>query len=128
MVWGVKPREDIEEEEDEDIEEDPKTIRSSRRHESHMMRETSLESYEEMQPLLGGMQSKVFSAIYQFNEQGRFPTDREVAVDLKMLPSQVRPRRHELMNMNLITEAGTKSCSVTGRKALTWITSGRNEM
>jgi hypothetical protein len=48
-------------------------------------------------------------------------TDREVAAKLCLRdPNAVRPRRFELMEAGLITEAPKRVCSVSGRLALTW--------
>ena len=92
----------------------------SRSHESHDMRETSLESYGDL-PQLGEMQGKVLDAIVDAQYEMQHPTDREIAVRLGMAdPNGVRPRRFELMEAGLIVEAETRPCMVSGRNALTW--------
>jgi len=74
----------------------------SRQHVEHRMRPTSLQAYGEL-PELGEMQRRVLNVIVEHGD-----------------PNKVRPRRFELMEMGLITEAGTRACRVSGRQALTW--------
>jgi len=92
----------------------------SRQHVEHRMRPTSLQAYGEL-PELGEMQRRVLNVIVEHAIKGEHLTDREIARELGYGdPNKVRPRRFELMEMGLITEAGTRACRVSGRQALTW--------
>jgi len=91
-----------------------------RRHARHRIRETSVESYL-MLERMGEMQRIVYHCILENTRRGIFLTDREIAQELDYPdPNAVRPRRFELMDAGLITEAGKRECAVTHRLALTW--------
>lgn len=91
-----------------------------RSHESHIVRQTSLEAYD-IVGHLGHKQKKVLAIIHKHSRFKDFLTDREIARELGFMdPNKVRPRRHELMKLGLIVEEGTKKCTVTGRTAITW--------
>lgn len=82
------------------------------------MRETSVKTFYEIlnEGLLGCMQEKVFKALNR--GEG---TDREVTQFLGLKdPNLVRPRRKELLDMNLIEDKGVRACFVTGRKSHVW--------
>ncbi|HEC82545.1 MAG TPA: hypothetical protein ENI53_01505 [Thermoplasmatales archaeon] len=99
---------------------------SSRYHLSHNIRQTSLIAFGEEFPHLGKRQYEVLKCIRDLNHHGIYPTDREIAKYLGYAdPNRVRPRRHELMQYGLITEAGKKICPVSGRLAITWKISSR---
>lgn len=96
---------------------------TERSHENHHARFTSIKTYHEyvVKEMMGERQNLVFSAIRELNERGVFPTDREIAAHLRFSdPNSVRPRRFELAADGHIVEAGKKTCSVTGKLALTW--------
>jgi hypothetical protein len=85
------------------------------------MRQTSLESYDDIIKKLGERQRIVYNAIIELANTVAFPTDREIAKSLgKGDPNFVRPRRFELMKLGLIVEAGKRPCLVSKKKALTW--------
>jgi transcription initiation factor IIE alpha subunit len=63
---------------------------------------------------LNAMQRRVYEFICQ-----RPSTDEEIANELEMNPSTVRPRRGELARRGLIVEAGTRRTS-SGRMATVW--------
>jgi len=90
-----------------------------RRHKEHIVRETTLDSYRELDASkLGKMQME----IYSYLKRSIYPqTDREIARALGYSdPNKVRPRRFELMKAGLIVEDGTSTCSVTNKKAIVW--------
>ncbi len=81
------------------------------------MRDTSLDSYRDIRPLLGKRQNEIFKAIKTLG----CPTDWEVTKYLhKMDPNYVRPRRKELLDMGLITECEKRICSITKRTVWSW--------
>lgn len=92
----------------------------NRKHETHDMRETSLQAWLEL-PALGKMQQMVYDCILEHSRAGFYLTDRELAKELGFSdPNNVRPRRYELMKMGVIVEAGKRPCSISHKLALTW--------
>lgn len=90
-------------------------------HTNHEIRQTSLEAYEDIMKKLGQRQKLVYDAIVKLSKNGPYPTDREIAQELKAQdPNFVRPRRYELMKMGYIVEQEKRKCHITGKKALTW--------
>lgn len=82
------------------------------------MRQTSIESYHSIR-CLGQQQKLVLWYIRNFPDH----TDRELTKLIGYAdPNKVRPRRKELLDAGLIRESGVKTCSVSGKKALTWRT------
>ena len=63
---------------------------------------------------LNAMQRRVYELLCR-----RPSTDEEIADELSMNPSTVRPRRGELARRGLIVEAGTRRTS-SGRMAVIW--------
>lgn len=89
-------------------------------HKSHVMRQTSIEAFDKIKHI-GRKQREVLGVIKRATERQEFLTDREIARELGFKdPNKVRPRRHELMKLELIQAEGTKTCSVTGKTAITW--------
>jgi len=97
-----------------------------RAHVIHDMRKTSLDTFSRLKlEGLGPKQLEVYNAILELNTSGVSPTDQEITKHLGYDdPNKVRSRRYELMNDNLIIEAGKRVCSITGEKVLTWKVSG----
>lgn len=93
----------------------------TRNHKNHRIRDTSLDAYSDIMPELGPRQLLVLKVIMDYGKTRMHPTDREIARALGHAdPNKVRPRRFELMQYGLITEAGKRKCSVSGKTALTW--------
>ena len=63
---------------------------------------------------LNAMQRRVYELLFR-----RPSTDEEIADELEMNPSTVRPRRGELARRGLIVESGTRRTS-SGRMAVIW--------
>lgn len=63
---------------------------------------------------LNAMQRRVYELLCR-----RPSTDEEIADELSMNPSTVRPRRGELARRGLIVEAGTRR-TASGRMAVIW--------
>ena len=81
------------------------------------MQETSIESYELIQPKIGKRQLLVYSAIITLGS----PTDMEISKFLKRDdPNYVRPRRNELVKKGLVVENGKRIDKFTNRKAIIW--------
>ena len=92
-----------------------------REHSSHSVRQTSIASYCSKDLALGEMQQLVYNCILEAYHRGMEPTDREIAVDLRLSdPNSVRPRRFELMKAGFIVESSKRECTVSHRLALTW--------
>ena len=77
--------------------------------------ETSAAAADSLAPAtLNHMQRRVYELLCR-----RPSTDEEIAGELEMNPSTVRPRRGELARRGLIVEAGTRRPS-SGRMAVIW--------
>lgn len=88
-------------------------------------RETSIESYKLLveSGALRGKQAQALEAIIK-----RGPaTSAEIIQTLGANVNLWRARFTELQARGLITEVGTRKCSVTGRTALVWQYSGRTK-
>lgn len=84
------------------------------------MRDTSLETYKQLREegVLGSREIEVLEAI----RDNPMQTDQELTEILGYDdPNVVRPRRKALYDYKVITDCGKKKCSITGRKAYTWI-------
>ena len=82
-----------------------------------MIRDTSINSLEELKNNLGIMQQIVFRTIINHP----YSTDRELCVFLGVNdPNVVRPRRKELLDLGLINDYGVRKCTVTTKKAHMW--------
>jgi hypothetical protein len=76
---------------------------------------TSAAAADSLRPAtLNAMQRRVYEFL-----AWRPSTDEEIATELAMNPSTVRPRRIELAKRGLIVEAGTRRTS-SGRMATIW--------
>jgi hypothetical protein len=93
------------------------------RTQAEYIRVTSLDAYQDLKQSgkLGEMQQRVCYLIATFPDS----TDRELSqlyaehwggTD----PNSVRPRRHELLEMNVIEESGQRICRISAHMALTW--------
>jgi len=81
------------------------------------MRDTSLDSYQELKPTLGAKQEVVFQAIITLG----CPTDLEITKYLGLTdPNKVRPRRKELLDMGIIKECEKRACSISKRTVWSW--------
>ena len=88
---------------------------------SHRMRSTSLEAYHEIQPTLGKRQMKVLDALRHMNSHGDYPTDLELTRFMGYYdPNKVRPRRHELVESDLVEEYEKRRCKVSKKWVWTW--------
>ena len=87
-----------------------------------MIQETSLLSYEDIQPKLGKRQMEVFGAIRLLCEEQNDVTDQEIREYLgEEDPNYVRPRRYELVNKHKkVRFSKTRRCKVTGKIAMAW--------
>lgn len=88
--------------------------------EQKMVRETSIDCYSEIieEGLVGDMQKIVYDKLLEKDDL----TDQEIARELVFKdPNKVRPRRKELLDLRLILDNGIRRCSVTQRKAHSWV-------
>jgi predicted HTH transcriptional regulator len=82
-----------------------------------VLKQTSLDAFNEIKATLGERQRVVYGAI-KLNPDC---TDYEIAEFLGSTdPNTVRPRRKELYDKGMIYETGVRECKVTGHKATTW--------
>jgi hypothetical protein len=82
------------------------------------VKDSSIETYHQIRDegLLGTDQDKVYKYILANPDS----TDREIADGFGCIPNRVRPRRKELVNMNLVQMHAKRVCEITGRKAYSW--------
>lgn len=90
-----------------------------------MTRETSLEAYTQMveSGKLRGKQAEALAAIMKHGPA----TSAEIIQRLGTNVNLWRARFTELAARGLITEVGSRKCTVTGRTALVWLWSGRTK-
>ena len=81
-----------------------------------MIRDTSLEAYDEMKPMIGISRRAVYEAIMT----GGPVTNSEIARTLGWSINRVTPRVLELRAMGLVEDSGTRPCTVTGRRCHAW--------
>ena len=82
---------------------------------------TSRAAAESLAPAtLNAMQRRVYEFL-AWRPNGA--TDEEIAHELEMNPSTVRPRRIELARRGLIVEAGSRR-TTSGRMAVVWVKAG----
>jgi transcription initiation factor IIE alpha subunit len=67
---------------------------------------------------LNAMQRRVYDLLVWRGETGA--TDEEIANELEMNPSTVRPRRIELARRGMIVESGSTRRTASGRMAVVW--------
>lgn len=87
--------------------------------EEHYIRDTSLEAY--IDHLESGKAELQKNKILLFLMRAHKPaTNREIAHQVEIEPSTVSARRNELLDENLIKEAGKRKDKHTGIRAYTW--------
>jgi hypothetical protein len=83
-----------------------------------MIQQTSLQAYSELDN--SELQSR-YREILQLLAQRGPMTDREIARQLGFTdPNAVRPRRHELTELNYVFPLGKRKCNVTGKTSIEW--------
>lgn len=83
-----------------------------------MIRQSSLQSFIQLQDSLSERQGLIFNCVWNHGED---MTDREIADALGFQdPNAVRPRRKELVDMGLLSESDKRVCAITGKTVLTW--------
>jgi len=90
------------------------------------IRETSLEVFNELvrDGTFSQREAEVYIALNHLQEA----TDREITTYMgKSDPNYVRPRRKELVDQNLIIEAGKRKCRITNMTSLVWRCNKLNE-
>lgn len=80
---------------------------------------TSREAGESIRPHREIMRAGVLAYIRTCGELGA--TDEEIAHRLFINPSTVRPRRGELVKLGLVRETDGRRKTLSGRKAIVWV-------
>ena len=80
---------------------------------------TSCEAAESIKPVLGPLCNAVLKCLVAAGRDGR--TDEEMQEQIPMPPSTQRPRRIDLMNLNLVVDSGRTRPTRSGRKATVWV-------
>jgi len=95
------------------------------KHKSYIgVQQTSINAYKDIMPVLGDKQLEVLRML-----KARQPaTNSELARYLGWRINTVTPRVYELRQLELVEEAGKRSCDITGRRAMTWQLSGKGGM
>lgn len=83
------------------------------------MQQTSLLAYQSILKTgeLGDMQKKVWETIKAHPDS----TDKEISLYAQMPINCVTPRRNELVKAGFVFNVGKRECSITKRKANTWM-------
>ena len=82
------------------------------------MRQTSLECYKLLRTTdLGVRQLRVLEGLDRFGPC----TDLELVKFMDFRDANmVRPRRNELVRLDMVEECGRRFCNISGRKAIVW--------
>jgi predicted transcriptional regulator len=82
------------------------------------MRDTSLSAYSNyILPRIAACERKVLEVIMRYDGI----TNREIAVQLGVSPSDISGRTNSLVKQGVVVDAGKKICSVTQKRVLQWI-------
>lgn len=81
-----------------------------------MVTDTSLQAFEDLQPVIGVRQSQVFAILKSLGPS----SNMELARALGWSVSCVTPRIVELRKLGLVRDAGVRACKVTTRLVHTW--------
>lgn len=79
-----------------------------------MIRQTSLEAYEEIKPELGDRQRQVFLFIERTGQCNNLMISKGTGLPI----NSITPRTGELKEMGLIEECGKFTCPYTGRMTI----------
>ena len=82
-----------------------------------MIQDTSLEAYKSILNKLGEKQKEVLEIIKAYPSL----TNTELAQKLNWSINRVTPRVFELRQLKLVIECMKRNCSITNRKAITWV-------
>lgn len=81
-----------------------------------MIRETSLEAYEEIKGKLGERQQQVYEHLRWVGEA----TNNMISASLKLPINSITPRVFELRQKKLVGVSKIDKCLMTGRNAIYW--------
>jgi len=81
-----------------------------------MILDTSLDAFQSIIPELGSRQAAVYDIIRHLNN----PTNAEISRFMGMPINTITPRTNELRKRGLVTDAGKRECSVTGKTVHAW--------
>jgi hypothetical protein len=81
--------------------------------------ETSFNAATEITGKIPTLRHQVLSYICTRHSFGA--TDEEIQIALNMNPSTQRPRRIELVNMNMVRDSGLTRKTTSGRNAVVWV-------
>jgi len=81
-----------------------------------MIKETSLNAYNEIKPELGDRQKMVYNAIRQLGSV----TNLELSRYLNIPINQITPRTNELVKIGFVTECEKRECSISHRTVWSW--------
>lgn len=87
-------------------------------HIEHFIRDTSLESFDDIQDKISKRQMEYMELLYEI---GYPSSDYEVTVQGGYDdPNYFRPRRYELMKYGFIIENGKRPCKITNKTVCVW--------
>jgi hypothetical protein len=81
-----------------------------------MLRDTSLDAYQEIKKGLGKRQQLVYDIIKKLG----CPTNLEMSKFSKVPINQITPRTNELVKLGFVTECEKRTCSVSGKTVWSW--------
>lgn len=81
-----------------------------------MLQDTSRAAWDSIQPKLGAKQKEIYDVLRLLPDA----TNAELAARLGWPINTVTPRVKELREMNLVMDAGKRTCRITGSTAHAW--------
>ena len=91
-----------------------------------MIRETSLEANEQINPKKPTLRSLVLGYIAANGDNGA--TDEEIQTAMKMPANTQRPRRRELEQRRLIKDSGKRRKTISNHDAIVWVVCAGDEL
>jgi transcription initiation factor IIE alpha subunit len=83
-----------------------------------MIRQTSIEVREKIEPKVGTLRRKVYEAILLKGLDGM--TDQEIEKQLALDGNTVRPIRGSLVEIGLVIDSGTTRPNAKGNRCIVW--------
>lgn len=84
------------------------------------VQQTSIDTFRDITESLGGRRLQVYNNIKYLEQLVEPPTNLEISHYADLPINQVTPRTNELVKMGLVQEHKKRTCSISGRVAMTW--------
>lgn len=94
-------------------------FQSAHKHRCAVVRDTTLNAYEAIQPRAGSIREKVFKFIYDRGAEGTTSEELQNAMGLKQ--NTANPRLRELAQAQRVMDSGRRRLTESGRSAIVWV-------